>query len=483
VPTRCAVKGRRQARSLVAAVLIGFGSLFVPTSPAVAAACDFDNATGVLSVTGPFTELIRIRRSGDDMTLNGSVCTGATVTTTETIEVVGDPAAGESLEVSLEGGELAPGRTDEGDGSSEIEIVSQDVDELLLRGSSEADAFVVSGPSVNLNADELAPDEDVTFEAPHPFSQILVHALSGDDRIAFDGGTSGPSAFGNAFVWGGLGNDTLVPASGSGDEQYWAGWGRDVVDYSQATIGLNAFWEPNGGLEVSGDGGVDTFSSVRELRLGSGDDSFFQYGDVPGDVHAGPGDDDIAFTAFALDLSLRHSVRGGLGPDELRVDFDNDDAVGLTVDLDRSTIRGGWNGDYAGFASIQTGDAQDRFIARRRGGYPTFSGGGHVDELWLREAPQRMFVALTAAPDDERTWLVAPEIERVVGSPFDDVLVGDDTIWNWLYGRGGDDVLVGKANFDDLFGGYGDDILRGGPGEFDTCRGGPGIDRLFGCER
>jgi Ca2+-binding RTX toxin-like protein len=151
------------------------------------------------------------------------------------------------------------------------------------------------------------------------------------------------------------------------------------------------------------------------------------------------------------------------------------------VDLDKRTIRGGWQARYRSFASLVAGDTEDVFIARWRGGYPVFSGGSNLDELRLGQADRRMYVALTAAPNDDFPWLVPAEIERVVGTSFDDVLVGDDTIFNTLRGAGGDDVLIGRDGFDDLFGGPGDDVLRGGQGT-DTCDGGPGRDRLFGCE-
>ena len=54
-------------------------------------------------------------------------------------------------------------------------------------------------------------------------------------------------------------------------------------------------------------------------------------------------------------------------------------------------------------------------------------------------------------------------IENLWGSPYDDVLIGDDNE-NHLYGRGGDDTLKGKGGFDWLEGGPGADKIDGGDG-------------------
>ena len=69
-------------------------------------------------------------------------------------------------------------------------------------------------------------------------------------------------------------------------------------------------------------------------------------------------------------------------------------------------------------------------------------------------------------------------IERVTGSSYDDILVGDDNN-NVLIGRDGNDVLSGGAGNDVLNGGNGDDTLIGGEGR-DTFVSGEGADFMDG---
>ena len=67
-------------------------------------------------------------------------------------------------------------------------------------------------------------------------------------------------------------------------------------------------------------------------------------------------------------------------------------------------------------------------------------------------------------------------IENVIGTPFDDKLVGDGGP-NLLSGGDGDDTLLGAGGNDTLLGGAGDDLLSGGRGA-DTLDGGPGTDTV-----
>jgi Ca2+-binding RTX toxin-like protein len=77
-------------------------------------------------------------------------------------------------------------------------------------------------------------------------------------------------------------------------------------------------------------------------------------------------------------------------------------------------------------------------------------------------------------------------IENVIGSAFNDALIGDDGD-NILDGNGGDDLVQGGAGNDTLYGGAGNDVVQGdrgelytGPSGYDTLYGGDGNDTLRG---
>ena len=69
-------------------------------------------------------------------------------------------------------------------------------------------------------------------------------------------------------------------------------------------------------------------------------------------------------------------------------------------------------------------------------------------------------------------------IEGVMGSAYNDVLVGDDG-HNHLEGGGGNDTLIGGEGDDTLLGQEGNDTLKGGGGD-DKLFAGPGDDYLDG---
>jgi Ca2+-binding RTX toxin-like protein len=76
------------------------------------------------------------------------------------------------------------------------------------------------------------------------------------------------------------------------------------------------------------------------------------------------------------------------------------------------------------------------------------------------------------------TLALVGEIEELIGSAYDDVLIGND-LGNIIRGLGGNDVLIAGAGDSVLVGGDGDDTLIGGAGR-DILIGGAGRDVLIG---
>jgi Ca2+-binding RTX toxin-like protein len=78
---------------------------------------------------------------------------------------------------------------------------------------------------------------------------------------------------------------------------------------------------------------------------------------------------------------------------------------------------------------------------------------------------------------------VLSNIEGVLGTSFNDVLVASDAIGagadNVLFGDAGNDLIKGSSGNDILLGGAGDDVIYGGAG-VDRIIGGAGSDTLYG---
>jgi Ca2+-binding RTX toxin-like protein len=175
-------------------------------------------------------------------------------------------------------------------------------------------------------------------------------------------------------------------------------------------------------------------------------------------------------------------VRGGPGTFDF-LSFQSTPAEPATVELAPTTIGSPWSATYTGFEYAVGGTGNDRFRISKRGTYPGVVGRDGDDVIDLRAASQGISVTLGKPTFGPRRWLMAFEMERVLGSSFDDVILGpagfnasDPTRF---LGFGGRDVLKGAAGPDLLVGGAGADTLRGNDGA-DTLRGKRGSDLLDG---
>lgn len=466
--------------AIVAVLMWAVGASAVGASAASPAACDFDATTGTASVRVVPGGTVTIARSGNSIVVDGAACEAATVANTDLIDVASaDPLASEAetIVVDLSGGALAPGATDEGDGSSEVEVevdFDQEVtaafgETLRIIGSDGADRVSTSGIGVNLNAGEANEDPDVSPNTHNLNFEVV--AGSGDDGVDL----SQVTLFPEIAVFGGDGDDVL---SGNGfSSRLDGGPGSDIADYSWGT---EAFleWEEDGS-RISFSGAVDELVDIEIAVLTDFNDQVVYAGGATGETRSGAGFDTIsAAPATSPGAPGERIIRGGDGFDFLNLIVEADRSV--RVDLDTRTVSGAWIGSYRNVESITAGDGDDRFIAGGQRRYPWVFGDLGIDELWLREAERRMFVAIDSAPDDERLWLLIAEIERVLGSRYGDVLSGNGGS-NHLFGFEGPDVLLGRAGSDILGGGAGNDEIRGGLG-VDACRGGPGADHVVGCE-
>jgi len=128
-------------------------------------------------------------------------------------------------------------------------------------------------------------------------------------------------------------------------------------------------------------------------------------------------------------------------------------------------------------------------------GNDTLYGGSGIDAASYTSAPSGVVVDLTFTGNQNTVGAGIDrlvDIENLSGSPYNDILAGNDnanTLVGYagddsLYGRGGNDVLLGLEGDDRMYGGDGDDIifdeLWGVGGGRDLLDGGNGHDQLYG---
>ena len=230
--------------------------------------CRFDIATHRLTVTFHNDDANGgIVRDGDDLVVEDVFgplgCAGAQDPTrfnTERVRVRARAASVDDLdfELDLRRGPFAPGFSDEGDGSSEIEfsvsLPAGSASRVPIHGRRGPDRIVLGhlahGQGANLNAAEDVDDPDVTIRG----GILLVYGFRGADVISARGGDGfiGPYPR-SVFAFGARGDDRLI--GGPKRDDLFGGRGHDTM---------------------KGDGGRD-FLSARDgtrdvVRCGRGSD-------------------------------------------------------------------------------------------------------------------------------------------------------------------------------------------------------------------
>lgn len=176
----------------------------------------------------------------------------------------------------------------------------------------------------------------------------------------------------------------------------------------------------------------------------------------------------------------RRAARDFCGDDSLRGEDGNDrlygnDGADTLLGHDGADVLEGRNGD-----DFIKGDGGDDHIIGGAGA-DIIQGGSGVDTSDYRLSSAAVIIDLSSSGAQfggDAAGDTLSEIEKVLGSAFNDQIIGDSNANGFDGGAGADD-LRGGVGADSISGGSGDDSLRGDDGN-DRLYGNDGADTLFG---
>ncbi|QKS82503.1 beta strand repeat-containing protein [Pseudomonas bijieensis] len=255
------------------------------------------------------------------------------------------------------------------------------------------------------------------------------------------------------IITGGSGNDTLY--GGAGADQFIGGAGYDVAGYtdSKEAVTINLRTGVHTGIAAG-----DTYTGIEAIRGSNFNDIF--YGGSSSMLQDGAGGQDL-------------------------VTYEQSDGA-VTIDLTNGTDIGAAAGHtYANIEMFQGSNFNDTLSGS--GLNDIFIGGAGADVIDGRAGLDSAFYITSATGisinlqtqinqggDAEGDVLL--NIEHVLGSHFNDVLVGDTGV-NYLEGGLGNDVIDGGDGNDFLYGGL---TSWTGPFKVDDSANGPQADILYG---
>src|SRR3954451_4188159 len=297
------------------------------------------------------------------------------------------------------------------------------------------------------------------YVAPHQgHGNQVVIAGAGDDYIV--------TGKGSDVVCGGDGNDRIL--AGRGSDHVYGGTGDDTIlniKGKDASFGEDGNDSMQGGPSSDAmDGGtgndtVDGSSDRDNLEGGPGDDLVLG-GDGSDTIDGGDGTDEVHGGSGGEDMN------GGSGNDRLYGDLLDDHMDGGAGD---DLLVGGHGTD-----KVTGGSGNDWMRGGPNG--DQYSGGDGIDTISYADNTPSWDTTTGVKVDFPSGQSVSPDgyesfsgVEDVLGSAFDDTLIGG----------GGADSLDGGPGDDEITGGGGSDQLTGGPGD-DSCDVTVG-DKTTGC--
>ena len=502
---------RSGARAGRISIVLGMvGAVLMPSAAEAASTCTYNASKRMITVSGDASVLIE--RSGDTITSSVGACTNgavdATVHNTDIIKVNITFGPGIAFGIDEGNGMLAPGFTNEPGTTDEIEVSIARGATVILLGTPSNDHIRLGQGGINLNAEEVSDDVDVSG-----FSAIeFISSGQGHDIVSTRGGHGTGSAV-EPFVaiLGGEGNDKLLgahilhPGDITPDPGFRytldGGPGSDRLEGSSFADELNGgdgddYIDGGAGLdEMDGEDGINTVAFLLEneqvaVNLPGNSVSHEDYDEtsVAGFQHAigsnkadlllgegtanrleGRGGDDHFDGAGGIDQIFgqggNDTILGGTEVDQISGQS-GDDVVNASDEGE--SISGGPGTDKITY----TADVMDEINLAT--GQSTGPGGGDT------------FTSFENATADGPTSIignVGPNVLLVVG-PASEIRGGggNDTITtdtgsDTINGQGGNDLINGRGGGDTLRGGGGNDTFMSAPND-DTFLGGTGRDLI-----
>jgi Ca2+-binding RTX toxin-like protein len=381
----------------------------------------------------------------------------------------------------------------------------------ILRGDTGTDIIDYGASSAAVqaylngtisNGGDAAGDDLLGFENINgsSFADILVgnninniiYGRNGNDIISGEAGAD--QLFGDA------GDDVI--SGGAGADIFDGGADFDTADYTLSTaISLNL----TTGIHTGGDAAGDNFTNIERIVgslqgdsiTGSSSADIFEGNDGNDTINGHAGNDtliggigdDFIYSGLGADM-----IDGGVGIDIADYSFNN--SAGITVYLDGTVSSGA---DAAGdtlsnIEEVRGTSLADIFYGANQD--ETFLGNGGDDIFFASLGADQYFggtgidtVDYSAATSSVQTYMDGSfgigsiasgdrltEIERVIGSSYDDSMSGTNAT-DYLYGGNGDDDIYGSSGNDFLYGGAGNDYFFGGAGA-DIIDGGADLDTV-----
>ena len=314
------------------------------------------------------------------------------------------------------------------------------------------------------------------------YANGLLYGENGDDRLSAGSASTLDGGAGNDSLNGGSYDDVLD--GGAGADSLWGGYGKDVlhVDLGDSSVnggdgddlilvsglraGETATLGATPGVYVSGDYGDDRFVILADLSAGG----VISFNGGPGGYSSESydGHDELdlshATGAVTVDLSQTAAQQTGLGAfilyqiEDVRA---SDYGSTLTGDAHNNALTGGAGEDWlisaGGADQLSGGDGHDSVwggagddLLEGGEGDDTIDGGAGIDTVVYAQATTRVEIDLSFM-EDQLTRGAGVDtlisIENVIGSAFDDRLMGG----------AGANALTGGAGADSLIGGDGAD--------------------------